>query len=373
MDRPTLRIIDANANRASEAARVLEDAARLGLGDAALASRCKALRHSLRSALSGLDSRELLASRDTPGDVGTRMTGATEGERAGLADICAAAGKRLAEALRVLEETLKLVPVAERGSADTASAIKALRYEGYEMEKRIVLSVSRPRRQWRLCVLITESLCTHLTWDAVARAAIRGGADCLQLREKSLPGGELLIRAEALVQIARETQLGGEPEDARADIIINDRPDIAAIVGASGVHLGQQDLPVEAARRILGARALIGISTSRIDEVQRAFAAGADYIGLGPMFASATKPKERLAGPEYLREFLEWDRSRVREAGGTAPPLPHLAISGIDASRAGQLASAGCEGVAVSSVVCSSAEPERVCAAIARTMKDARN
>jgi thiamine-phosphate pyrophosphorylase len=365
MDRAALRIIDANANRASEGARVLEDAARLGMGDAALAARCKALRHGLRAALSGIDGLELLVSRDTPRDVGTRMTGAMEGERAGMAEVCSAAGKRMGEALRVLEETVKLVG---NGGGVAAGAIKALRYEGYELEKRIVLAVSRPRRQWRLCVLITEALCTKLGWDEVAQRAIRGGADCVQLREKELAGREVLARARWLVEIAAETQVGGNPARLRADVIINDRPDIAVMSGAAGVHLGQEDVGVEDARQVLGARMLVGVSTSRLEEAQRAFAEGADYIGLGPMFASTTKAKPRLAGPEYLHEFLEWDRARTRNIGGE--PLPHLAISGIDPARAGHLASAGCAGVAVSSEVCSSAEPERVCAAIVQAMRE---
>ncbi len=340
---------------------MLEDAARLGLGDGALAARCKALRHGLRAALSGIDGMELLASRDTPGDVGTGMTGAMEGDRAGMAEVCSAAGKRMGEALRVLEEMLKLVP----GGA--AGAIKGLRYEGYELERRVVLGVSRPRRQWRLCVLITESLCTQLGWEEVAQRAIRGGADCVQLREKDLPGKDLLLRARRLVQIAAKTA-GPEGEGSvRADVIINDRPDIAVMAGAAGVHLGQEDVPVADARRVIGARMLVGVSTSRLEEAQRAFAEGADYVGLGPMFASTTKMKPQIAGPEYLRAFLEWDRARMRDIGGE--PLPHLAISGLDVARAGLLASAGCAGVAVSSEVCSSAEPERVCAEMVRAMR----
>lgn len=363
MDRSLLRIIDANANRASEAARVLEDSARLGLGDAQLAWRGKEIRHKLRSALSFVDSSSLLAARDTPGDVGTGMTGSTEARRSGLTEICAAAGKRLGEALRVLEETLKAAPIDGPAAAAT---IKALRYEAYELEKLVVLAVSRPRRQWKLCVLITESLCTHMLWEEVARAAIRGGADCLQLREKMLTGQELFARAKRLVAIAAETPIGNRGADAKADVIINDRADIAGASGAAGVHLGQADLPVTAARAVLGPRQIIGVSTSCIDDARRAFDNGADYVGLGPMFASSTKVKERLAGIEYLREFLAWDNTRTAETGG--PPVPYLAISGIDVSRAGQLASAGCAGVAVSSVVCSSTEPERVCSEIVRAM-----
>lgn len=367
MDRATFRIIDANANRASEGVRVLEDAARLGLGNAAMAARCKSLRHALRSALLPVDALERLAARDTPGDVGTRMTGATEHQREDLAGVCTAAAKRAAEALRVLEEMLKTVP---QSGATAAASIRMLRYDVYELEKLVVLAASRPRRQWKLCVLITESLCAHLPWEDVARAAIRGGADCLQLREKDMPGCELLARARALVAIAAASPIGGDSA-LRADVIINDHAEVAAAAGAAGVHLGQTDIPVAAARMVLGPQQLVGISTSCIEHARQAFDDGADYVGLGPMFPSATKTKDRLAGIEYLREFLAWDRARVRETGGG--PLPHLAISGIDASRAGQLASEGCAGVAVSSVVCSSAWPEKVCAQIVQAMRTAHD
>ncbi len=360
MDRAVLRMIDANANRASEGARVLEDAARLGLGRADLSARCKSLRHGLRAALAGIAGAELLASRDTPRDVGTGLTGAGETGRADLAGVCTAAAKRLGEALRVLEETLKLSPTG--GAA--AGAIKALRYEGYELEKQVVLALSRPRRQWTLCVLITEALCTHHPWEEVARAAIRGGADCLQLREKEMAGRTLLERAKTLVRIAAETP---GPDGGHADVIINDRADIALASDAAGVHIGQTDLPIEAARSVVGPMKLVGVSTSKLEEARKAFEEGADYVGLGPMYPSGTKPKDRLAGIEYLREFVEWNQKRVAEVGGL--PFPHVAISGIDASRAGSLASAGCAGVAVSSVVCSSVEPERVCVEIVRAMR----
>jgi thiamine-phosphate pyrophosphorylase len=348
-------MIDANANRAGEGMRVLEDAARLGLGHAGLAARCKTLRHGLRAALAGIGPVELLGGRDTPGDVGTRLTGEGEAARADLRGICIAAAKRMAEALRVLEEMLKLI--SDGGNA--SAAIKALRYEGYELEKQIVLALSRPRRQWKLCVLITELLCTHHSWDAVARAALRGGADCLQLREKEMSGKQLLARARALVKIAADT---AGPEGRHADVIINDRADVAAASCAAGVHLGQADLPVEAARRVMGPSMIVGVSTSNLEESQKAFDDGADYVGLGPMFPSGTKPKDRIAGVEYVRGFVKWDRARLAENGGE--PFPHLAISGIDASRAALLASEGCAGVAVSSVVCSAAEPERVCSEI---------
>lgn len=369
-DRAALRIIDANANRAMEAARTLEDAARFALNDATGSARCKNLRHALRAALAEVDSPPgtLLSARDTPGDPGTSVTTEAESRRDDLSGICAAAGKRLGESLRVLEETAKLL---DRGPA-AAAAIKQLRYAAYDLEQRIVLALLRRERaaQWPLCVLITHALCTHHPWEEVAARAIRGGASCVQLREKNLPDRELLARAQALAGIARDTPIAGDTT-RRAVVIINDRPDIALAAGADGVHLGQDDLPIASARAIVaGAPAfLVGVSTANLDQARRALDDAADYVGLGPMFASGTKPKESLAGIAYLREYLRF----AAEHAGDRPPVPHLAISGISPRNIGELVAAGCRGVAVSSCVCSAPDPAGICRELLAAMAQPRN
>ena len=347
-----VRILDANLNRAREALRVMEDIARLGLNDAPLAADLKDARHAVRplAEAAGLDSLRLAAWRDTPGDVGVAFTTPAEQSRAGIRDIAVAAGKRAGEALRVTEETLKVLPAPASASSGAA---KALRYRVYELERRLILALGAGRApQWRLCILITESLCTHAPWEAVATEAVSAGADCLQLREKNLDGGELLARARRLVDLARPRGVS---------VIINDRPDIALLAGAHGVHLGQSDLSVLAARRICGADLLVGVSTTNLDQATRAAADGADYCGLGPMFATTTKHKPVLAGPAYLREYL---------AGPQTARIPHLAIGGITADNARELARAGCRGVAVSSAVCAAQSPAQACAALLRSLAD---
>lgn len=357
-DRSALRILDANTNRAMEAARTLEDAARFALGSPLLSGGCKDLRHALRAALAPLDSPPgtILSARDTPGDPGTSLSNPSESLRSDLAAVCRAAGKRLTESLRVIEETVKTF---DRG-ASVAAAIKQLRYTAYDLEQRIVLALLRRDRsaQWPLCVLITGSLCAHHPWEHVAAEAIRAGAPCLQLREKSMPDRELLARARTLVRLAHATPLGGG-QGRRAAVIINDRVDIALAAGADGVHLGQDDLPVAAARAVASGSPtfIVGVSTANVDRARCALDAGADYVGLGPMFPSATKPKEQLAGVAYLREFLRLASDRA----GDDPPTPHLAISGITPRNIGELVAAGCRGVAVSSCVCSAPDPGAVC------------
>ncbi len=339
---PLVRIIDANANRAREGLRVMEDVARFGLDDAALSAALKDLRHELRAAIEripGLDRATLLASRDTERDVGTTITNAGEARRGGLRDLALAAAGRLTEALRSIEEAVKVI---DPGSAP---AFGAIRYRAYTVERELGLALpAGDCPQWRLCVLLSESLC-RLPWLDVATAAIAGGADCLQLREKHLEVRAIMARAAQLVELASSAP-------RRIAVIVNDRADIALAAGADGVHLGQTDVPAGDVRRLVGDRLWIGVSTANIEQARAAARDGADYCGVGPMFATTTKHKPVLSGPEYLRAYLQ---------DGLATRLPHLAIGGITPSNVPELVRARCRGVAVSSAVCGAADPERVC------------
>lgn len=338
MARDARRILDAGSNRAREALRVMEDAARFVLDDRDLTERLKRLRHDLRASLAALPGGELAsaAHRDAPEDVGSTVTTPGERTRASLREVALAAGKRLGESLRSLEEVAKTVDPA------VAARIESLRYRAYDAERTLTLAMGAAPdgfAGWRCCVLLTESLCA-LPWLDVARRAIEGGADCLQLREKDLPDRELLARARDLVALAR----------GRADVVINDRPDIAQLAGARGAHLGREDMSIADARRIAGGDLLLGVSTANIEDARRALREGADICGVGPMFPSETKPKERLAGPAYLRDYLAHE-----------PPLPPaLAISGVSPERIAQLRKAAGGrpfGVAVSGFVCADSDP----------------
>lgn len=328
------RLLDANANRAGEALRTLEDLARFGLADGVRAAACKGLRHRLRAALAGLPPGWLLASRDAAGDVGASITAEGEYARGSLRAIAVAASHRAGEALRVLEEGLKIV------DAEAAKAVERIRYECYDLSTAISRRVpGRQREQWRVCVLVTESFCRR-AWRDVVLAAIDGGADAIQLREKSLDGGELLARAAWITSVAR-------PRGVRT--IVNDRADVALAAEADGVHVGSTDLPISAIRSLAGDRLLVGSSTHDLAEAARAIDAGADYCGVGAMFAGTAKPGAPRAGLAYLKQYLAVDAA-----------VPHLAIGGIDPARLPELVAAGCRGVAVSGAVCGAEHPDRV-------------
>lgn len=341
------RMIDANANRAREAMRVLEDIARFGLDDAGISGGMKSLRDRFRSALdaAGLSRASLSAARDTPGDVGTTLTAPGEVRRESILANAEAAGARLSEALRVVEESLKVL-------GKDARSVESIRYTGYELERQLLAALAKPDCDWRLCVLITESLCRHHSWSEVSRLAIEGGADCIQLREKDLTDRELIDRAKQLVDLAGD----------RASVIVNDRVDIALAAGAAGAHLGQQDLSIAEARQLSGPKLILGVSCTTAEQARSATLAGADILGIGAMYPTETKSKPSIAGPSLLKNVLDDEITRR---------IPHLAIGGIDADRVTELAALGCRGVAVSSAVCASSDPRGVCERIRSSLASA--
>jgi thiamine-phosphate pyrophosphorylase len=328
-DQTVLRIIDANLNRAREALRVMEEYARFGLDDAGLTATIKETRHVLGEAVSAFEASAraeargserggsvagrpaLIRARDIVGDVGCEVNTPEEYERSDSMHVALAAGKRLSEALRAVEEYGKTF------DPGFAVSVEKIRYRGYELERRLALTASARERfgHVRLYVIITEALCRE-DWLATAEAALRGGADCLQLREKDLPDRVVLDRARQLARLCH---------DHDAMLIVNDRPDIVALSGADGVHLGQDDLPITTARRILPSTGIVGVSTHNMVQVRTAAAGVPDYIAVGPMYATATKPQDHIAGPQVLGEAR------------TQTSLPLVAIGGINEKNASEV------------------------------------
>ena len=328
---PVLRLIDANANRAREALRVLEDHARFVLDDAKTSAELKHIRHALAAAIAAT-LPEAMLHRDTAGDVGTANKTARELQRETLADVVVAAGKRLGEALRSIEEYLKTLHPAD------AATVEKLRYRFYDVEKSVSQTLY-PAKQFsgvQLYVLITEQFCAA-PWLKTAELALKGGAGCLQLREKNLDGAELLRRAKQLVELCRAN---------RALCIINDRADVAALSGADGVHVGQEDLPATEARKIMGAGKIVGVSTHTLDQARQARLDGADYIGVGPVFPSSTKPRDILPGLPFARQAVE------------QIPIPVVAIAGITLKNVDEVRATGVRCIAVTSAVTAAPDPE---------------
>jgi thiamine-phosphate pyrophosphorylase len=343
-----LRIIDANLNRASEGLRVVEEFCRFGQSDAFLARQIKELRHDLSQAARAIEPLNLARSRDTAGDVGTDISTVTEQTRHSLADLVTANWKRVEQALRVIEEYGKLLAL-------DAGGIEQLRYRAYTLGRALTISHSSPQRleTARLYVLINgggNDDFDEPTYRQRIAGLIEAGVDLIQLRDKSLGDAVLLRRA----RIVRELTAGSQTL-----FIMNDRADLAALADADGVHLGQEDLSVPDARRIVGVYRLIGISTHSIEQARQAVLAGADYIGCGPTFRSGTKRFSHFPGLDFLRQIA------------AEISLPAFAIGGIDAQNLPQVLETGVVRVAVSGAVWSAAHPQRAAADFVATLAQA--
>jgi thiamine-phosphate pyrophosphorylase len=333
-----LRVIDANLNRSNEAARVVEEYARLVIDHAGLANSVKSLRHRLRESADvlGLGLTELLSARDTEHDVGTQLVGAGERERSDLAAVLRANFLRLEQSLRVLEEYSKVTGLPDAG-------FESLRYDVYTIEKQFDSPPERPATlaDKPLMVLVGTSYTRRGTPAEVVRltrAVLKGGCRLIELREKDMPDGEFLALARELRELTRR---------ARAILIVNDRVDIARASGADGVHLGLDDLPAEDARRILGPSKLIGLTAHSVAELRDAESRGADYIGVGTMFRSPTKPKLKVTGPARLIPAT------------LKCSVPCYAIGGITRENVGALLALGATRVAVGSAIASARDAAR--------------
>lgn len=332
----TARVLDACANRAREALRVLEDYTRFCLDDAFLSRELKELRHQLREAMELVPDTMLLQSRETLRDVGVSISTESERSRVNLREIVQANCKRLTEALRSLEEFGKLI------HADLGSRLEQVRYRAYTIERSLLMGASsRDRlRDGRIQVLLTGSQClAALDWTIAEAAA--GGADIIQLREKSLNDRDFLERAR---NVRRWTHQAG------VLFIVNDRPDIARLVEADGVHLGQDDMPVKEARRIVGPELLIGVSTHNLDQVRQAVLDGASYLGVGPTFPSKTKSFDDFPGLDFVR------------AASKETSLPQFVIGGVNTTTLSSAVDAGARRIAVSAAVSQHEDPQRVVA-----------
>ncbi|HEY1784289.1 MAG TPA: thiamine phosphate synthase, partial [Pirellulales bacterium] len=331
---PRLRVIDAAGNRAGEAVRVIEDYARFVLDDRHLAGECKSLRHALTAALSVFPAAQRHAARETRADVGTTLSLETERHRAGLRAVVGANFKRLEQALRSLEEYSKPT------SAAAAAALEQMRYRAYTLERAVDITADSLERLAgaRLYVLVdgrgSDEGLAHWVDTLVA-----AGVDMIQLRDKELADRELLARARVVRRQTRGT---------KTLFIMNDRPDIARLAGADGVHVGQEELSVKEARTIVGPDALVGRSTHGLEQAREAVLDGANYIGVGPVFPSTTKQFAEFPGLELLRAVS----AEIR--------LPAFAIGGIGTGNIAEVRACGFSRVAVSGSVSESAAPADV-------------
>jgi thiamine-phosphate pyrophosphorylase len=330
----TFRILDANANRAAEGLRVVEEYLRFALDDRHLAEFCKQLRHDLQQALAKISLSRRYAARETQADVGTTIQTKSEYARPSVRDVAAASQKRVEQALRCLEEYSKYV------CPEVGAAFEQIRYQTYTLSRATEVTVkSRRRLETANLYVLIDARTRQGDFAEFARALVASGVSIIQLREKSLTDRELLARARELREITSNTQ---------TLFIMNDRPDLALLSRADGVHLGQDEMSIKDARSVVGLEALIGVSTHCIEQARRAVLDGANYIGCGPMFPSATKSFSTFSGTEFLAAIAN------------EISLPAFAIGGITLQNVPQVCAAGIRRIAVQGEIAAAKEPAAI-------------
>jgi thiamine-phosphate pyrophosphorylase len=245
--------------------------------------------------------------------------------------------------LRSIEECLKL------HSGDLAKRAETLRYDVYQLEyaftagAQILNSPSQPR----LCCLL-DARTDHEAFSSLAAELISAGIDWIQLRAKSLGDRELIRRGETLSRLTEGTE---------SRWIMNDRADLAALCGAHGVHVGQDDLDVAQARQIIGPGGFVGVSTHSLEQAGRAVLDGASYLGVGPVFASTTKHFSELAGLKFVSEVAAHTQ------------LPFFAIGGITIDNLADVLAAGATRVAVGRAIVEAVSPAKAVDAFRQKMQ----
>jgi thiamine-phosphate pyrophosphorylase len=327
-----LRIIDANINRIGEGLRVLEEFARLALDDPGLTGRLKDMRHKIVHVDADLQQR-LIGARDATGDVGAGMIAAGEENRRDAAETIIANARRVQESLRVLEEIAK-----EPEASIKSGGYEKARFELYTIEKELLSRMLRQDNVKRLTglyvIVDVESLKGKSPLDATG-AAIKGGAKIIQLRDKKDSRRVFYNIAGELNRFCRANN---------ALFIVNDSLEVVLAVDADGLNVGQEDMPVAEARRLLPIDKLLGASASTVEEAKAAQAAGADYLGVGSIYTTGTKYDVEVVGPGRIKEIKK------------AVNLPVVAIGGINRENIGEVMKAGADAAAVISAVMGAAD-----------------
>ncbi len=323
----TLRIVDANLNRIGEGLRLLEDLARLLLNDAALTQQLKTMRHEI---LRGdwAFHQQLLQARNSAGDVGVNIEAPREEKQRELPIMVVANARRAQESLRVLEELAKIP-----GIKLDSEKFKQARFELYTIEQNLLSKLLRRDKAEHitgLYVIIDTQALKGRGYIEVANQAIRGGAKTIQLRDKLRSKKELLPMAQQLRKLSAEHNVL---------FIVNDYLDLVLAADADGLHLGQNDLPIKVARKLLPIDKILGCSTTTVDLAITAEAEGVDYIAVGSIYPTTSKETAKVVGLEMLRQI----RQMVA--------LPLVAIGGINKDNVAEVIAAGADSVAVISAI----------------------
>ncbi|HOO72442.1 MAG TPA: thiamine phosphate synthase [Spirochaetota bacterium] len=352
MQKELFSAIDASINRAMEGIRVCEDVLRFSFRQGIFSARLKETRHRMRKEAAVFPLNGLLSSRDVAGDDQKFFDLESEKKRGSLFDVLRANFRRSIEAVRALEELSKAAGVSPQPD------FQGIRFELYALEKEVLVSFEKEKNlslfRNALYAIIDSSFVANNEYLAVASAFIDGGVSILQLRMKGASSRDLLAVGHECAALCRERGVL---------FIINDRPDIACLAGAHGVHLGQDDIPPSEARKILPSDMITGLSTHSLQQAVEATAQDPDYIAIGPLFDTSTKNGELVRG--IGTAVISDIKSRV--------DLPLVAIGGITRDNAGQVMAAGADACAVISFLYSGGRFAENCRALVNSFSGRRN
>jgi thiamine-phosphate pyrophosphorylase len=317
-----ISLLDANLARAAEGLRVLDDSARFILRDQSLFLQLKRIRHALILIDEKIGQAQLLQSRQ-PQDVGRSSEDSTIESRNSLWSIIIANGNRVSEALRVLEEFGKIyVP-------DAVQTIASLRYEVYNLQCSLV---KKTPHFW-LRYYFEQGVVYPLS-NSVDELIflIQHGARVIQLRDKDNSSAGLFEKTKKLLSFISDFEAA---KGIKIILMLNDDVEVAARLPVAGVHVGQQDKKISFTRLRLGSNKIVGRSNNSIEQIKQSVSDGADYVSLGPVFATPLKPDRQVVG-----------LSAVSEAA-TFLNIPWVVIGGIDLENINSVRQAGAKNIAV--------------------------
>ncbi len=312
------RIVDVETNRITEGLRVLEDLARFHWEDAELAKELKQIRSQVAISVNSFKA-QLITARDAEHDLGLELSQKLKlDHKEELSALVTANFKRVQEGLRSLEEQFKILDYYNQ-----AKDYEKLRFQVYTLEKSFYLRYFKHTQfpDTELYCLTASEYSQGRSNLEVITAMLEAGVKLIQYREKDLKMQQQFTECLAIRELTRSYQ---------ATFIINDHLDLALSVDADGVHLGQDDLPISIARKLLGKEKLLGLSTHSPEQMHAAVVAGVDYIGVGPIYQTYTK--KDVCAPVGL-EYLDYVVQNC--------PIPFVAIGGIKEHNLAQVVQHG--------------------------------
>tara|TARA_Y100001968_G_scaffold298734_1_gene308819 strand:+ start:81 stop:1127 length:1047 start_codon:yes stop_codon:yes gene_type:complete len=318
------QLIDANLDRAREGLRVIEDWCRFGLGNKELVIEIKDFRQRL-----GIHHKEIYKlARSTKSDPGIGISHPLQNKRIIPTEIISANCARVEEALRVLEEFTRT------SNPELSRSASSIRYHLYDIEVKIleknIQEINRKKLIESNLYLITK---THPDMISKVETALEIGIKIIQYRSTKTSDKQKLIESKKLRSIC---------DKHKALLIINNRVDIAIASNADGVHLGQEDLPIDFAKQQLGPDKIIGMSTHSLEQIKESEKYNCDYIGVGPIYRSKTKLGAQANGIKLAKDALK------------NYTKPWFAIGGIDTKNIQELKSIGSKKFAIADAIMSS-------------------